>query len=179
MTPYDEVVSLLPKLSSDEKKRIVERLKAEGNVTGFEAAHRETDERMVVDALCEIVNSNGLGPVHPTAVRRFSGYKAFTAKLPDLVAFLTKNIRTRNSRRMALELGFRLMLADFRKRQIPPALPTIMAQVHRIPALLDSAFPGYAANGLLNWIGEQERVNVRQERGKQQVPVRVRIAARQ
>ena len=103
-------------------------------------------------------------------------YDTFKVKLPRVQAFIAQ-VGSKNAQRGLFRLGLVLLERDIRMRRMTPSYMQFMNEVHRIPALINREFPGYAANGMLRLIIRGEKGNVRKEQRKRDVQRKRRTAA--
>lgn len=157
---YDRVVEALPRLSPEERERVASRLAALRALSGApvptapagEQAAPESAVDEVLAAVCAVVlrASGERASVH--ALRRDRQTRALAAKVGPLQEYLAACARTRVERRALLELGTRLLYDQLREGGYPASARTLVAHAHRIPAVVDASFPGYAAAGMLGMI---------------------------
>lgn len=146
---YDAVVAALPRLTPDERQRVAERLKAMrglGAAATEPAAQPEVDD--VVFAVADVVLRKSGERVAAHALRRAGG-AALAAKAADLSAYLRASASDRVGRRALLGLGVGLLYDAIVAQGFPASSRALLQQLHRVPSVVDAAFPGYAASGAL------------------------------
>lgn len=161
---YDAIVNELPRLTSDECRRLSERLKAMnslapawgGATAGGARESSAVDE--VLEAIVHTVLHASGEKVAPSVLRRAADGQALRTKSADLSEFLSKHAPDRTHRRALLRIGFRLLHSDLARAGMTVTSRTLAACCHQIPAVLDRAFPGYAQSGLLCMIVAKEEV---------------------
>lgn len=158
---YDTITALLPQLTAPERAKILERLKALGSLAPVAtpasvAVGAEPSEDIVVEetlhAICRVVLSANGELVKPSTLRRAQQFSSLRDKATALGAFLRKNTANRTERRSLLFIAVRLLYDVIQDEGTPASSRTLMAQVHRLPSVLDAAFPGYAACGQLGMV---------------------------
>ena len=82
-------------------------------------------------------------------------YDTFKGKLPALHAYL-KKVGNRTAQRALLRLGIGLLHHDVVNMGLAISSRLLMAHIHRIPGVINRAFPGYAQAGLLHMIIRSE-----------------------
>jgi hypothetical protein len=85
-------------------------------------------------------------------------YDTFKGKLPAIHNFL-KPVGRRNSQLALLRLGLGLLHHDLLDLNLAVSSRLVMAHIHRLPGVINRAFPGYAQAGVLDKI-------IRSETGK-------------
>lgn len=87
-------------------------------------------------------------------------FPAFKAKMHDqgeIGGFLRKAARRSQIRLHALtRVGVNELIDGMLEMGWPVSAVTIMSNIHRIPAVLNQAFPGYAAAGLLHLVVRED-----------------------
>jgi hypothetical protein len=162
MAAYDQVVAALPLLTSEERGKIAERLKMLNALAPGKSLVSSPDSldqpsaggiaEELLDAICATVLQTSGEKIAPFGLRRAPQFRSFKEKAQALEGFLHKHALTRSERRALLHIAIGLLYDVIREEGHPAAARTIMAQVHRLPAVLDWQFPGYAAAGCLRLI---------------------------
>jgi len=104
-----------------------------------------------LDCVCDALARRGLGA--QVAVWRRSGDLAdFRRRLPDLREFLTA-AGNRDAQQAVLTEGVDLICGQLASWGVVVTARSVVRNLDKLPAVLDRAYPGYAASGLLGWIG--------------------------
>lgn len=157
MTPIQTVWAALPLLTRDELDQIITRVSALRSLGPGEklGAREDPDTTVVLGVIYDVLRAEGL-VVMPADMRGTTGYSSFARKVPDVMAYLRKNITNRTQQAALLRVGVDLIRRYLVKSGIPAGTRTLMAHVHRIPEVIEQQFPGYAAAGMLHWIARRE-----------------------
>lgn len=113
--------------------------------------HDDGGEGITLDALCEVLSSQGVEHVSKTVLLRSQNIRTFRTKLPAVFKYLD-GIVSRVERRAILILAFRLLYDDLLAQNIPISSGVMIQHVHRLPAVLNKHFPGYAQSGVLRML---------------------------
>lgn len=156
---YDQVVAALPRLSPDERARVVERLKAAQSLSpggpvapGPAAARGEPAGGEALEAIAAAVLRLSGERAQPAALRRSSQFPAFAVKAEALGRFLAQHAPARAQRRALLAVGVELLYRDLARAGMSVTSRTLMSCLHQVPGVLDKYFPGYARAGALGMI---------------------------
>lgn len=154
--PLDKINALLPRLNRDELRVLSGRIKAlieltpeDGSIASNIAAD---DESLVLGCIAEQLSRMSVEFVSVAVLRNQRGIASFRSKLPGLMKFVSSGGRNRIEQRAILMMGIELLYDHLVKQQLPITAWLLMSHVHRIPSVLNDAFPGYARAGLLSWI---------------------------
>lgn len=82
-------------------------------------------------------------------------YDTFKTKLPALHKYFA-NVGGKTAQRALLRLGIGLLHHDLVNMGLAISSRLLMAHIHRIPGVINRAFPGYAQAGLLHMIIRSE-----------------------
>ena len=152
---------MLDELSNREltqlRKRIDMKLSTNSNdnVNDKVIAITNDDETMVLRTICKLLSQSGMEFSHPWLLRRAFVFKSFQAKLPGVSKYIDQAKCTRAERLAVMTIGVQLLIRDMQEKNLPVASRQLMAHVHRIPEVINKAFPLYAPNGLLRMIVRQ------------------------
>jgi hypothetical protein len=158
MVSLDEIFKTIPVLSETELRDLRQRVNVLLSLSGGAATDPggpgqddstdHTDEALVLRVIGTTLEQiNGTPIVHypknaPIRV-------ALRQRLPDLMKYL-KQIDERN-RFGFLEMALGMLAGNIHERQEIPLTPIVMVQqLPRLPAIVDSHFPGYFNAGILN-----------------------------
>lgn len=171
MTPMHRIIRLLAQLTPAELDDLSERIKAlrqfgSSVPVGYVV---QSDEAFVLGCIGEVFT--GLGA--PTTIlllqravaERVEDGSSFREKVPGLMTFLGKAHPQRVGQRALLMLGLEFLVERINEEMAfdGPILSykVVMANIHRIPGVLDLAFPDYFAAGRLSWVIDPPGGNVR------------------
>lgn len=152
--PMDRINALLPNLSLDELRMLSGRVRALMEVTpeNGQVLEVDDDEGFVLGCIAEQLSRMSIEYVSMKVLRSQRGIAAFRDKVPGLMKYLSSNDRSRIEQRAILSMGVELLYENLIENGIPVSARMLMAHVHRIPSVLNAAFPGYAKAGLLTWV---------------------------
>lgn len=161
MSDLEAVLAALPQLSPDERAAVEARLKALRALSGGlpapeaqdSASPAPTDDAVgeVAESIARVVLRKSGERVAAAGLRRVAG-AGFREKAEGVVAFAGSHAPDRVRRRALLDLGVGLLYAAILEQGGSASSRTLMQQLHRLPAILDEAFPGYASAGLLRMV---------------------------
>lgn len=164
-----ELIKLLDALTPEDVVRVQKRLSARLSRSGYEGVTAEdalsSPELFVLSALADYSQRAGIGVEGVERLRASKNFPAFREKVAGLNKLLDrqKDLDQRQ-RRLLLMFGFELLHEDItRNATVAASARTLMDWVHRLPAVFDSHFPGYAANGLLGITVKRQLKGVNEE----------------
>ena len=152
------IIGDLPRLTPDERHKISERLRALEALAPTPASpgiSRQGPDAAVgelLSAVSAVVLQESGERVNPVILRRAVDGPALREKAAELAEFATKHAATRTRRAALLRLGVELLRRDLARAGMTVTSRTLVACCHQVPAVLDRAFPGYAASGLLGMV---------------------------
>ena len=112
-----------------------------------------TDERAVAEAICNSVDALSGGKSHVLQLQRHNGWKAFVEKVPQVLDFIREGgCADRLEQMMMVRIGIKYLYRQLTDSGYTATSYTIMAQFHRVPAIINSQFPGFARCKLLGKI---------------------------
>jgi hypothetical protein len=148
-----EIVDRLPHLSAGELDQLFERIKALRQMGGNGNGHAKSDDSdVILDTIIRVMQSNGLTCPYLKQLRQRRNYTSFKEKVPALMDYLKKVSTNRLEQSVILDLGVGLLYHDIKHWSIPMTDSLIMNNIHRIPAIMDVHFPGYARSGMLKML---------------------------
>jgi len=147
------VLRLLPTLQPDELQAVSGRLAALGQLSGA-SVHTAFVLEAIVDQLASLGVDKTTVPLlsKPTDKE----FVTFRSHVPSLMSFVRKTIRNRTGQRALLQLGVRLLYENLTKMDIPVSGRTVRRHVHRLPSVLNQAFPNYSRSGILGMVVSRE-----------------------
>jgi len=150
-TPAEQINALLPQLTHEQLTRLIARARAllQLSIDGTEEA--ESGEVMVVDAIARTLTGMGVECPHAGVLMRAIDSR-FRQKLPGLLTYLRNAHPQRQGQIVVLRMGVELLYKDMTNAGYPVTARTLMGHIHRLPAAINRAFPGYARGGMMQWI---------------------------
>jgi hypothetical protein len=158
-----DIIAVLPTLSTADREKLRTHLKLldslstdrTGPVTN--GASPDNDAQFVLEAVAATLASQGLEHTPPAMLMKSPAYPAFKEKLPGLMQYLAGAASTRTQQRALLELAVKLLYKNLNEMNLAISARTILSHIHRIPAVMNQHFPGYAQAGMLSWIVRSQR----------------------
>lgn len=137
-------------LSTAERKQLQTYLKSLlANSKGASDKTEEPEEKYLADIVNRVMQEQGMGLLPIERLKAAStGYAQESAKL---WAFAQRALPdgTRTEHLAVLRLGVKLLTHNIAAQGIPVTHAVVMRQLHRLPAVVQAAFPGYAQLGVL------------------------------
>lgn len=162
---YDEIMERIPQLGVGERVQLRDYLKSLTAVSDDPAQvalplgvnKATTDADRVLESLCMMMRKVGVEQAQVSVLKSTTGYKSFADKCPAVIEFIVSAFPANHEHRGVherglLQIGLRLLYEDLRRMGIAVSARTLMQHVHRVPAVVNAAFPGYAESGLLHKI---------------------------
>lgn len=109
----------------------------------------ETDVELVLSEIAGHLRDQGIEFASTIMLKRVQGFKAFADKVPPTMIFFRKVTTNRVKLRALIRISITLLFKDLNRMGLSVSTRTMMAHWHRVPAVIDSAFPGYARRGHL------------------------------
>jgi len=150
-TPAEQINALLPQLTHEQLTRLIARARALLQLSTDRDEEVESGEVMVVDAIARTLTGMGVECPHAGMLMRAVDAK-FRRKLPGLLTYLRNAHPQRQGQLTVLNMGIELLYKDMTNAGYPVTARTLMGHVHRLPAAINRAFPGYARGGRLPWL---------------------------
>lgn len=117
----------------------------------------------MLDCIVEVMQSKGADETPRSMLEKSNAFAAYRAKFRDnvdpgdrygsLTRYFDRVMKANRVRRRALmRLAAGLLYENLIAMDVAVSSRTMMSHVHRIPAVLNRNFPGYAANGMLHLV---------------------------
>lgn len=169
----DEIIAALPRLSADERGRLMQAMRAlpaSGGALGapepFTRREKapvrgsEGDVELCLAAISDVLRKRGLEFASPFVLRKHPGFGSFATKVPHVMALLRKATTSRVELSYLVELSVGLLYEDLtRMGATAVSSRLIINHFHRVPSVLNKAFPGYLAAGLLGRVIKRTSAN--------------------
>jgi hypothetical protein len=161
----DRLVSDLSKLSTEDLAKLDQHVKVMRAVTGPStvtvpavASGKRDLESRALGVLCAAMRDMGVEYPSVEMLRKTSQIGAFNRKLPAVMQFISGIGPKRVEQDALLKIAFELLYYDLvTVYELAASSLTLMAQVHRIPAVINRHFPGYAESNLLGMILKEKK----------------------
>jgi hypothetical protein len=166
---FDEIAKLLHSLTADELAEVRARAGILLQSGGRPAASAPTttaakiaappaesaDLDIIVQEIAAYFQREGLEYVSEAMLKRTANYRSFEAKAIASLPYFRKVSSQRVRLRAIIRLAIRLLHKDMQAMNVAVSVRTLMNHWHRVPAVIDKNFPGYAKIGMLRLlIGE-------------------------
>lgn len=157
-----EVLRLVEALSRNELKLVRDKV---GSRLAFDisaqgkATANESRPRMILEIMVEQCGRKGIQSRGALSLMQGQAFKRFSTVVEDegIADFLRQSARqSRVRERGLIRLAVNLLIEDLHFMSVAVSPGTLMRSVERVPAVLDRAFPGYAAAGLLHLVVRKE-----------------------
>jgi hypothetical protein len=109
----------------------------------------------VLMGIADYMRSNQLDLAGVAQLTSGKHYDTFKTKLPGLHAYLKKS-GNKTQQRAILKLGIGLLHHDLANIGLAVSSRLIMSHIHRLPGVINRAFPGYAQAGRLHMLFRSE-----------------------
>lgn len=159
-TPLDEIISILPKLSTAELAQLKKRIDAymslgvhtvSKGLVELDGGADTSDEGFVLDVICNtLFRISGARFTAPMLRKQPRTMASLRKRLPGLLGFL-ENV-DKAQRPGFLAMCVEMLYHNLQHINVPATAPMIVMHLQRIPALVDCHFPGYAKNNMLRMI---------------------------
>lgn len=164
----------IPTLTSEEQAQVGAALKAAqamgaaGQVSGEKPQRMIREEapehvREVLQFIISYMMDHKLDRTKVDDALNSTHGREFAKKTPAVWAFVTEHTKNRAGAQTMLMVAVKLLHADLMDMGIAVSTRTMMAHVHRLPALINRQFPGYAASGLLKLFATRKRVHEKED----------------
>ena len=160
----DQVVALLPKLSTKELEEVYIALKFTQTLSG---AAREPDlvSDWMLSGIVSYLVKKALMPAEGSiwSLRHRTAYKQYLSKLPAFMVFAVKLMQQVGmGARQRPQFAFvcASALGDWLTSRNIFSVSAMLSQIDKVPEALDEAFPGYVQAGLFGFVmqvGKKEK----------------------
>jgi len=158
----DRITKLLPKLTSDELVQLSNRVKSllslSSATNGSNSAGRcDGDTEFVLDCCKYVMLRTGADDNAEHMLRRSVTPDFRNVKVPSLMRFLRRQHPDLVGQRQILIRGLTLLHDDMVEGGYVCSAKTLLAHMHRIPAVLNKHYPHYAQAGMLGWLVRERK----------------------
>lgn len=157
MTTAKEVLGLIAQLSPEEMRKLRQALRYIKVEEEVQPGDQPSDTLAI---LANVLKKAGLEFRDLGSLRRSQYFPAFRDKSEKLWEYLEMASSDKTKQMAILSFGIRLLVDNIRSMNyVPVSAHVVMQQIHRVPSVLDQAFPGYAEFGLLGKVVTMEEDN--------------------
>lgn len=162
---FQEIIKALPALERGEVERVRAACTAilhltpdAGDVTEKDKVVQVQgdDELWVIHGIRSVLQSLGVEYPGMGLLQRAPEYSSFKEKIPGLMEYLRKAHPQRRCQFIILRLGIKLLLDNLRQLGLAISARALLRHIHRLPSVLNAAFPGYAEAGMLGMLIKQK-----------------------
>jgi hypothetical protein len=147
---YKIWIGNLSQLSPDQTKDVVSRLKLLSQISVTEHSGKQEFNERVLQAVVDVFRKLNVETPSVPVLRKSSSYVSSRNKMQDLAPYFEKISKSRLVQDAILRKGIELLYFDlFAWQGITISSHTLLRQIHRVPASINKAFPGYADSGFL------------------------------
>lgn len=156
-----EVLAALSTFAPTDLAEILASIKALNQFNGNKpdaraGAKDEVDCELVLQAIITFMHTSGLEFPSMSTLKRASCYPSFCRTVPGLITYINTAAANRQEQLTMLGIGVELLHHNLVEIYGSADARSIMRQIHRVPSLINKAFPGYAQGGLLGMILRSE-----------------------
>jgi hypothetical protein len=131
-----------------------------GNVPASKGTQSNDTAQFILEAIVTTSRQNGTDMTPYMALKNNAAYATMCRKVMDegIDSFFANACQNKMvAKRALINLAVQLLHTNIVDMGVAVSARTLMAQVHRIPSVLDKAFPGYAQAGMLHLVVRPER----------------------
>lgn len=156
MSLYSKILAMIPGLSQEEREKLPTALAALSSFGGkapsqTKPARVSDDERWLLDIVVEAAAEAAGEFTSVSQLQRSSYIAEFRRNIPFTMRYLSRSGLTRVEQRALYKIGVKFWIR-YRIDIARPANARTFLQQGNIAAIINMAFPGYAAHGLLKLI---------------------------
>ncbi len=153
MSDLRRIIESLPHLDHDELMQIHVRVGSLlKNSLGDGSSHKPSkyvDSLMLVEVISDVLASSSGFRVPVPALRKMKAFLQMQGKTKRLFQFINQSNLSHSEMRLLLKIGVRLIISELHEKNLSAGGMDLMMHIHRMPSVLNRAFPGYAASGAL------------------------------
>ena len=109
----------------------------------------DADTDLILEVISDFLREQGIEYAGVQKLKGMANFRAFAEKVPESMKYFRSASRNRTKQRALIRMGCRLLFQDMNRMSISPSVRTLMNHWHRVPAVINRSFPGYAHSGLL------------------------------
>lgn len=110
----------------------------------------ESDEELVLGEIVGHMYSEGIEYSSMKMLRGMNNYRSFVTKVGPVMIYFRRITNNKVKLRALIRMSIRMLYRDLAKMNVSASTRTMMNHWHRIPAVINANFPGYAKAGLLS-----------------------------
>jgi len=161
VTPKEQIVALLPKLTAAERGEVLTALKFLGTLAetprGSGGVKHPEPGDFLFEGIVEYLKKEGLvsGKNVSYDLQRRDAYKQFKLKWESQRMYIARLIKqSSGGTRYNYQVAFicAAALADLLRKKGIFSVSAMLSQIDKIPEALEDAFPGYVSSGMFGFI---------------------------
>lgn len=163
------IEAAIPKLNDEELAKVEIAIAARRSIGG-KMSKTETlttglppEVLMVLETLADFMKDNGADPAPAGMLAKTSNFSGFKKKVPAIVESMKASALKKNEARAVLRSAMSMLYERLTDQGLDTTSRRMMDHIHRLPALLDVHFPGYAKAGLLRLTVRKHSKNANEE----------------
>lgn len=155
MTSFNDVLQILPKLTSTERNKIASAIKAldQFNISNVDkSAKTNSDLELFLSILSQFLSDKGLEYSSPNMLKRNRAYKSFANKIEHMQEWIDGLSMSKVQKGSFFMIGIELLHNYIVRDKKVIGATLLMLNIHKLPQVVDAQFPGYYRLGLLNMV---------------------------
>jgi len=157
MNDLQRVIEVLPHLGHNELLQIHVRIGSllknsldtgSSHKSSSKYTEPDVDSLMLIEVISDVLASRGFR-IPSTILRKSAAFGYMQKKTKRLFQFLNQSNFNRSEMRLLIRIGVKLLASNLEEIGVPVGGVTLMRHIHRMPSVINHAFPGYAASGAL------------------------------
>lgn len=148
---FDDIKNSLPTLTQQQLAELAERIGALRQFKPIPDIIANDTSTMLIQCLQDALSRTGC-PAPFYLFKNAATGEAYREKIKTLEVFMSDPNLTKQERYTVLRLSADLLCQDLQDNNVGLSPGTLCRCVHRIPMLINKAFPGYHRQGLLRML---------------------------
>lgn len=147
---YKDWISQLPLLTTQQLENLSTRIKLLDKTSSKIHGGKQEFGLRVLQAICDTMNKNKVETPTVNTLRRSAAYVAVKLKIQDLQTFFESLSKSKITQDAVLKIAVGLLYENLLTwKGVAVSSHLLLKQIHRLPSVLNQAFPGYSQSGLL------------------------------
>lgn len=150
---YQLWAAQIPTLTKEQRDEALIRFKLISKGVVKEHNGKQDVGERILQAICTVMKKNNVDCPSVLTLKKSAAYGQSKEKFNDLQTYIEYLSKSKLIQDSILREAISLLYHDLLQWQgVAVSSHLILRQVHRIPAVVNKSFPGYAASGLLSMI---------------------------
>ncbi len=167
MSDLQRIIESLPHLDHNELMQIHVRVGSLlKNSLDSGSSHKsskytepDVDSLMLIEVISDVLASRSGFCIPVPVLRKMRAFLQMQGKTKRLFQFINQSNLSHSEMRLLLKIGVRLIISELHEKNLSAGGMDLMMHIHRMPSVLNRAFPGYAASGALYMLVRRNREN--------------------